>query len=65
MRNTVPATRPLMERGDLRLDALSSPGPTASFAPSFTRPVGLAVTSVTDELGRPLLGVFVPDGELL
>ena len=65
MRNPVPATRPLMKRGDLRLDALNSPDPTASFAPLFTRPVGLAVTSVTDELGRPLLGVFLPDGELL
>jgi hypothetical protein len=30
-----------------------------------TRPVALAITTVTDELGRPLLGVFVPDGELL
>ena len=25
----------------------------------------LAITTVTDELGRPLVGVFVPDGELL
>jgi len=27
--------------------------------------VQLAIATVTDELGRPLIGVFVPDVELL
>jgi hypothetical protein len=35
------------------------------FAPLCSRPVELAIITVTDELGRPLVGVFVPDGELL
>ena len=35
------------------------------FTPLFTRAVGLATTTVTDELGRPLVGVFVPNRELL
>ena len=37
----------------------------ARFAALCTRPVALAITTATDELGRPLAGVFVPDGELL
>ncbi|MGA2015146.1 MAG: hypothetical protein ABSH51_32105 [Solirubrobacteraceae bacterium] len=35
------------------------------FAPLFTRAVRLAITTVEDELGRPLVGVFVPDRWLL
>jgi len=39
--------------------------PSRRFAPLFTRPTQLVITAIADELGRPLLGVFVPDGELL
>ena len=35
------------------------------FARLFTRAVRLAITTVEDELGRPLVGVFVPDRWLL
>jgi hypothetical protein len=55
----------MIGRADLRLTSLSSSEPCSRFAPLFTRPVQLAITTVTDELGRPLVGVFVPDGELL
>jgi hypothetical protein len=63
MRNPVPATAAVSGRDDL--PPLSSLKPSPPFAPLCTRPVALAITTVTDELGRPLLGVFVPDGELL
>ena len=35
------------------------------FAPLCTRTVEVVITHVEDEAGRPLVGVFVPDGELL
>ena len=35
------------------------------FAPLLTRGAELAIATIEDELGRPLVGVFVPDGELL
>ena len=35
------------------------------FGPLFSRSAELVMTAVDDELGRPLVGVFVPDGELL
>ena len=66
MRNPVPATPTRFGRSDLRLVSPPSSSDTEPrFAPLCTRPVQLAITSVTDELGRPLVGVFVPDGELL
>ncbi len=65
MHNPVPATPTLIGHADLRLMPLSSSVPCTRFAPLFTRPAQLAITTVTDELGRPLVGVFVPDGELL
>ena len=51
--------------GDPSLTSLSAPDPDAKFAPLCTRQVALAVTTVSDELGRPLVGVFLPDGEQL
>jgi len=35
------------------------------FAPLCTRTVEVAIATVEDESGWPLVGVFVPDGELL
>jgi hypothetical protein len=35
------------------------------FAPLFSGTVERTITTVQDELGRPLVGVFVPDGQLL
>ena len=66
MHNPVTATHDPVERGITAPPAISAcdSGP-ARFAPLFTRPVQLAITTVTDELGRPLVGVFVPDSELL
>jgi hypothetical protein len=65
MRNPVPATPTLIGRADRRLTALRPTEPGTRFAPLFTRPAQLAITTVTDELGRPLVGVFVPHGERL
>ena len=66
MHNPVPATHTVIGRADLRLASPpSSSDSDPRFVPLCTRPVELAITSVTDELGRPLVGVFVPDGELL
>ena len=68
MHNPVTATHDPVERGITAPPAISacdSAARPARFAPLFTRAVMLAITTVTDELGRPLLGVFVPDGELL
>ena len=60
------ARRPLIEGEGIRPRAMSFELSTgARFAPLFTRSTGLAITTVTDELGRPLAGVFVPDCELL
>ena len=66
MHNPVTATHDPVERDITAPPAISAcdPGP-ARFTPLFTRTVELAITTVTDELGRPLVGVFVPDGELL
>ena len=69
MHNPVTATHESLEPDPTRPPAVSAcdsgPARPARFAPLFTRAVRLAITTVTDELGRPLLGVFVPDGELL
>ncbi len=69
MHNPVTATHDPVERGITPPPAISAcdsgSARPARFAPLFTRTVRLAITTVTDELGRPLLGVFVPDGELL
>ena len=67
MRNPVPttATAAVAERDDRHRAPPSALDPPARFAPLCTRPVALAITTATDELGRPLAGVFVPDGELL
>jgi hypothetical protein len=69
MHNPVTATHDPVERGVTAPPAIRArnsglPRP-ARFVPLFTRAVRLAITTVTDELGRPLLGVLVPDGELL
>lgn len=66
MLSPVTAARPLIDREAIRPQANSFEHSTAArFAPLFTRATVLAITTVTDELGRPLAGVFVPDGELL
>lgn len=66
MLNPVTATRPLIDREAIRPQTNSFERSTGwRFAPLFTRATELAITTVTDELGRPLVGVFVPDSELL
>ena len=65
MRNPTSATHIVLGGADLQPAALGLPDPDARFAPLGTRPAELAITTVNDELGRPLVGVFVPDGELL
>ena len=65
MHNPAPTTAPVAERDDPHRAPPSAPDPPARFAPLCTRPVALAFTTATDELGRPLAGIFVPDGELL
>ena len=69
MHNPVTATHDSVERGITPPPQISAcdsrPARPARFAPLFTRAVTLAITTVTDELGRPLFAVFVPDGELL
>ena len=63
MLNPITATH---EHDALRPSAAGSHDSSGGrFAPLFTRPVELAITAVEDELGRPLAGVFVPDGQLL
>ena len=58
---------PRADRADVaRPPAVGSCEPGESrFAPLLSRTVALTITTVEDELGRPLVGVFVPDGELL
>ena len=66
MLNPATATRALIDREAIRPQTNSFEHSTAArFAPLLTRATELAITTVTDELGRPLVGVFVPDGELL
>ena len=65
MHNPAPTTATVAERDDPHPAPLSALDPPARFAPLCTRPVALAITTATDELGRPLAGIFVPDGELL
>jgi hypothetical protein len=65
MHNPSHATLALIGRDVTRPTSLSSPDTEPRFARLCTRPVELAITTVADELGRPLVGVFVPDGELL
>ena len=65
MLNPVTATSTPIKVEALRPPAAGSRDSNSGFAPLFTRPVELAITAVDDELGRPLVGVFVPDGELL
>jgi hypothetical protein len=65
MPNPITATHDQAQHASRPPD-LSTHGPgQPRFAPLFTRAVRLAITTVEDELGRPLVGVFVPDGELL
>jgi hypothetical protein len=65
MLNADTARRPLIDGEGIRPRAMSFELSTgARFAPLFTRSTELAITTVTDELGRPLAGVFVPDSEL-
>ena len=66
MLNPATATRPLIDGEPIRPQTMSFEHSTETrFAPLFTRASELAITTVTDELGRPLVGVSVPDGELL
>ncbi len=65
MHNPAPTTAGVDGRDDRHRAPLSPLEPAPGFAPLCTRPVALAITAVTDELGRPLVGIFVPDGELL
>ena len=65
MHNPATTTATVAGRDDRHCAPLSALDPPARFAPLFTRPVALAITTATDELGRPLAGIFVPDGELL
>jgi hypothetical protein len=66
MLNPDTAMRPLIDVEGTRPRAMSFELSTgARFAPLFTRATELATTTVTDELGRPLVGVFVPDSALL
>ena len=65
MHNPVPATPTLIERADPRRTSLSSSEPAPGSRRCAPARCKLAITTVTDELGRPLVGVFVPDGELL
>jgi hypothetical protein len=64
MLNRVPATRRHTGHHDPQ-GATGTADASTRFAPLCTRPVKLAMTTVADELGRPLVSVFVPDGELL
>ncbi len=66
MHNPAPTTATSTDgRDDRHRAPLSALDPPARFAPLCTRPVALAITTATDELGRPLVGISVPDGELL
>jgi hypothetical protein len=65
MHNPAPATLTLTGRDGPGPTSLGSSDTAPRFATLRTRPVELAISTVTDELGRPLVGVFVPDGELL
>ena len=66
MHNPVTATHDQADRHVMRPPAHVADHPDRTrFAPLFTRAVRLAITTVEGELGRPLVGVFVPDGELL
>jgi hypothetical protein len=65
MHNPVLTTAAATERDDLRRAPVSSLDAAPRFAPLCILPVKLAITTVSDELGRPLVGVFAPDSELL
>ena len=65
MHNPVPATDTSIAPDDRRPKSPSSSKARTRCGPVSTRPAQLAITTVTDELGRPLVGVFVPDSELL
>jgi hypothetical protein len=66
MLNPDTATRRVIDSDAIRAQASSFEHSTeARFAPLFTRATELAIGTVTDELGRPLVGVFVPDSALL
>ncbi|MGA2014428.1 MAG: hypothetical protein ABSH51_28420 [Solirubrobacteraceae bacterium] len=66
MPNPVTATHDQADRHVLRPPAHVADRPDRTrFAPLFTRAARLAIMTVEDELGRPLVGVFVPDRWLL
>jgi len=66
MHNPVTATPEPTARDVARPPAVRSCEPVESrFAPLISSAAELAITTVTDELGRPLVGAFVPDAELL
>ncbi len=66
MRNPVTATPDQANRHITRPPALLAHHPDGKrFARLCTRTVSLVIATVQDQLGRPLIGVLVPDGELL
>jgi hypothetical protein len=65
MHNPVPATIARIGPDGPRRTSPALLDTDPRFAALRTRPVELAIITVIDELGRPLVGVFVPDGELL
>jgi hypothetical protein len=66
MPNPVTASPDQANRHIMRPPALLAHYPEGKpFAPLFARTVSLVIATVQDELGRPLIGVFVPDCELL
>ena len=67
MRNPVTATLEPTAAGVARPSAVGLGEPGGSrFAPLFSRTVELlTIATVEDELGRPLVGVFVPDRKLI
>ena len=65
MPNPVTATHDQAQHASRPPDLSAPDTGQRRFAPLFNRAVRLAITTVEDELGRPLVGVFVPDGELL
>ena len=66
MHNPVTATHDRADADVLRPPALVADHPDRTrFAPLLTRADRLAIATVEDELGRPLVGVLVPDRRLL
>jgi hypothetical protein len=65
MPNPVTTTHDQAEHASRPPDLSAHDAGQARFAPLFTGALRLAITAVEDELGRPPVGVFVPDRWLL